>query len=105
MTDSEFGTWIKLHKAAFPEVCQWLSDNEDANAALDMWRTALRPISLESAKNVTAKCLSGRIEHPDRFGCSKLPGLILSHAPKRLPTVEEVNDPKNGWTPYRGMGR
>lgn len=105
MTTEEFDIWFKAHRLAFPELSEWLRASEDAAAVIAMWREVLGNISLANAKSVTARMLSGSLEHPDRWNCSKLPGIVLANTPKRLPSADEVNHPTHGWSPYRGMGK
>lgn len=98
MNTDEFNTWISAHRVAFPEVKLWFADNEDPKAAMAMWRDILSSVSLENASRVTRRMLAGEIEHPDRWNISRLPGAVLANSPRPLPTIEELNDPKTGWT-------
>jgi len=106
MTKEEFAVWLDSHKRLFPETGEWLRERgSDVGMVLEEWADVLAGVSVEHAKRVTRRMLSGELPRPDRWNIAGLPALVIANAPKRLPTAEEVNDPKNGWTPYRGMGR
>lgn len=98
MTQPEFEEWLLMHQNAFPEVRLWLRDC-DPVATLTLWREALATVSLEQAKRVTMRMLTGEIDHPDRWSCSKLPGLIRSNSPRNY-TLEEL---QKHWNPHTGM--
>lgn len=102
MTTEEFDIWFKAHRLAFPELSDWLRSSEDAAGTIGIWREVLGEVPLEVAKSVTRRMLTGDLEHLDKWACSKLPRIVLGQIPRKLPTIEELNDPKTGWTGQGG---
>lgn len=93
MNRQEFKRWSEFHCDAFPEVDDWLNSRKDPDhpeqppKVLDYWFEALSLVRFEDAMACTRLMLAGRVDHPNRFEISRLPGAIVKNTPYRCPPI------------------
>ena len=87
MTDKEFNEWMNYHESAFKGVKTFVYEDENR---IRLWASAMRSISLDSAKAATKQMLERSDFQPQGF--SKHIGMIrvLAYTPPRQMT-DQIN--------------
>lgn len=83
MSRSEFDQWLKNHIKLFPQVMEWL-EQQDMQFLMGAWSKAMSRTTLKSAMKCSERMVSGDVQHPNRFEIGKLPGVVIQNCP-RLP--------------------